>query len=86
MTYQTNRKVILGHVHNMTYNKLLMTLVLGTLLIISISSSISGHWSRLKVRPFSNGVSTSLELYIKNHSKTFYKCILAQFWIISTLM
>jgi len=55
-TYQTNRKAISGHVHNMTYIKLTMTLGLGELFIIFILSSILEHLARLKVGPFSTGV------------------------------
>jgi len=42
-TYQTNRKAMSGHVHNMPYIKLTMTLGLGTLFIIFILSSILEH-------------------------------------------
>jgi len=52
VTYQTNRKVMSGHVHNMPYIKLTMTLGLGTLFIIFILSSILEHWARLMVGLF----------------------------------
>ena len=42
-TYQTNRKAMLGHVHNMAYTKLTMILGLRTLFTISILSSILEH-------------------------------------------
>ena len=61
-TYQTNRKAMSGHVHNMPYIKLTMTLRLGTLFIIFILSSILEHLARLKVGPFSTGVCTGQEL------------------------
>jgi len=56
-TYQVIRKAILGHAHNMAFMKLTMILGLRTLFIISILSSVLEYWARLKVEPFSTGVS-----------------------------
>ena len=56
-TYQTNCKVMSDHVYNMAFIKLTIILGLRTLFIISILASVLEHWARLKVEPFSTGVS-----------------------------
>ena len=84
-TYQTNRKVMSGHVHNMAYNKLTMILRLGTFvhyLYFVICVRTLSKTQRLD--PSQLEYLRARDYKPKIIPKHFDACFLGRLWIIST--
>jgi len=58
-----------SHVHNMSYIKLSYHTYIGDVAHSSFYLYVLGHWSRIKVRHFSIGVSMGLNDASKNVSR-----------------